>query len=136
MDARTTRYSPDISRTAIALLALLAEGKPLSAATIRSLLEGHLGAESSLNLTIFSDENDDAEEGHEPPVIIPFTIPLSRQNRESCSLSNGYGTLAMQKERVPYLRIFSPDSTDDDADDEPCYAMSAISSPMLRVYEG
>ena len=143
---KTARYSSDVSRTALALLALLAAGKDIEPAAIRALLEKHAdGSEENLLLTVFSDY--DAEEwDRENPVIIPFT----GRNREQHSYSNAYGTLSLRNEYQKnlhsshrssetgpktHLRIFSPDADDDTTDEECFCTTNSVTSCMLRVYQ-
>lgn len=138
MDISTALCSSDVSQTALALLVLLARGKPLGPAVIKTLLENHADTEDSLHLTVFSDHNEE-NWGDEPPVIIPF-VGRKHENR---SHSNAYGALPLrdgvskkrnEKRNETGLRIFSPD-TDDHASESPFFAASATTSCTLRVYE-
>jgi len=134
---RTAYYSEEISQTALALLALIAAGKSLDASTVqllRSLLTAKsVSRESRVNLTIFSDL-DDEEAGTELPVIIPFAECRKNINR----YHDGYGTLSL-KNRMPThrenhsrLRVFSPDVTDDTEEDD-AYCLAATTQ-ALRIY--
>ena len=140
---RTLYYSEEISQTALALLALLAAGKSLDKATVQSLrsylqLQDNL-KENRINLTIFSDQ-DDENSNAELPVIIPFASQVNNVNR----FHNGYGTLSFRngfsstnsvsarREMGTHLRIFSPDSADySEEEDECCMTANA---PTLRLY--
>lgn len=130
---RTSHFSEEISQTAIALLALVAAGKSLDAATVgilRSLLNSHNDSgESRVNLTIFSDSDDEYGTA-ETPVIIPFAERSKNINR----YHNGYGTLTFKnrtqnsRDSASWPRIFSPDGADDDS------LCLATTSPSLRIY--
>ena len=134
---RTTHYSEEISQTALALLALVAAGKSLDAATVRSLrsllTSQYDSCDNRVNLTIFSD-NDDEYGKAEPPVIIPFAERSINVNR----YHNGYGTLSLRNRPSPsansgsWPRIFSPEGTDC-PDDEDALCMVA-SAPALKKY--
>lgn len=135
MNVNTNRCLPEVSQTALALLALLAAGKSVDPATIRSLLENQCDSEDHVHLTVFSDNNSDHDEedwGMEPPVILPF----HRRKYENYSNSNGYGALPLRETSVSHLRIFSPDTADYDTGEGSLYAMSAVNAPLLKVYEG
>ena len=134
---RTTHYSEEISQTALALLALVAAGKSLDAATVlsvRSLLNSQNDScENRVNLTIFS-EQDDESGNTEVPVIIPF----STQNSIASYCHNGYGTLSLKNRTTPqrdsgsWLRIFSPDATGS-TDDEKATCL-ATTAKSLKIY--
>jgi hypothetical protein len=148
----TSCYSPDISQTALALLALVAAGKPLDAVTIQflqSLIDNQNDKSHCVRLTVFS-ESDAGET--ERPVILPF-VEKERENRV---YYNAYGALQMRdkkhsakvdekplsrpakyrNEKTPQLRIFSPDVISDTeidvkADELPCLAEGGC---FLKIY--
>lgn len=132
----TSRYSSEISQTALALLALVAAGKSLDPTTVRamqSVLETQNDHEDRIHLTVFSDTEIDEME---TPVILPF----GEREFETRNHYNAYGTLQMRNrnnfenctQNVSYLRIFSPDeSAQWDDEDSPCCAASGSS---LRLY--
>ena len=138
---RIPYYSEEVSQTALVLLTLVAAGKSLDKAVVRSLrsllLSQGDSRENRVNLTIFS--GDDDEDGNaEPPVIIPFASQVNRAN----GYHNGYGTLSLEngfssansvsvcKEIHSHLRIFSPDVAA--CSDEDDYV--SANAPKLRVY--
>jgi len=136
---RTSSYSEEISQTALALLALVAAGQSVNAATVRSLrslLRPQSDSSGSLvHLTIFSDPDYDEEEKTELPDIIPFAE--LRPKVKQCH--NGYGTLSLINQTSAYSnsdswpRIFSPDiSSSPDDDNTPCLATT---THALRIYK-
>ena len=145
---RIPYYSEEISQTALALLTLVATGKSLDKAAVQSLrlllFNQDDFSENRVNLTIFSD-HDDEDDNTEPPVIIPFASLANSAN----SYHNGYGALSFKnvfssktsvsarsvsahKETNTQLRIYSPDSSDYQDDDD-TYGM-AFTAPALRLY--
>ena len=134
---RSTHRSEEISHTALAILALVAAGKSLDAATVQSLRSlftpPNDSNDSRVNLTIFSD-HDDEYGNAETPVIIPFAERSNNAGR----FHNGYGTLSLQN-RIPahsdsgsWLRIFSPDAADA-PHEENSYCL-ATTAPALKIY--
>lgn len=140
---RTLYYSEEVSQTALALLALVAAGKSFDKSAVqslRSLLLSHDDSrENRVNLTIFSDIDED-EGSTEPPVIIPFASQVNNTN----GYHNGYGTLSFRNEfsstnsvfarrdNQSHLRIFSPDTAAYPDEEEGC-CMTA-NAPKLRLY--
>ena len=133
----SAHYSEDISQTALALLALVAAGRTLNSATVRSLHSllnsQNDSTENRVNLAIFSDCDD--EYGNvETPVIIPFAERNASTNR----CHNGYGTLSLKNrttnhsEYGSWPRIFSPDAADCE-DDENIFCLAAT-APALKIY--
>lgn len=132
----TSRYSSEISQTALALLALVAAGKPLNPTTIKalqSILETQNDHEDRIHLTVFSDTEIDETE---TPVILPF----SEREFENRSDYNAYGALQIRSrnsfenrtQNVSYLRIFSPDESAQWDDEDSPYC--AVSGSSLRLY--
>ena len=134
---RTPYYSEEISQTALALLALVAAGKTLDRAAVQSLRSLLLSQDDSnekrVNLTIFSDQ-DDEDGGTELPVIIPFESRVNNINR----FHNGFGALSFRnsvstrREIDTHLRIFSPDSATYPDEEENCCVTA--NAPKLRLY--
>ena len=134
---RTTHYPEEISQTALALLALVAAGKSLDTATVQSLrsllISQNDSRENRVHLTIFSDLDGDYGNA-ETPVIIPFAE--RSQNVRRCH--NGYGALSLKNRASngsnadSYLRVFSPDDTDD-ADEESSCCL-ATTNASLKIY--
>ena len=134
---RTPYYSEEISQTALAMLALVAVGKPFDKATVQSLRSLFLSPNDSrqnrVNLTIFSGK-DDEDGSTEPPVIIPFASQTDNMNR----YHNGYGALSFKnsvparREINPHLRIFSPDFADYPDEEEECCVTA--NTPALKLY--